>query len=256
MTRRIFKTAIAAILMMACWGGAAAQEKQAPLPDVNVTAPATTESFVTKGFTPYDGNVRVEEDKWPVIPCATARISAGPNGTCQTGTPTENFLSRSGGEPGNCIIAHQLVTFQTGSLSVEADTMIFDPYKIVSGSPTGHQDKNCFIWSGYQRPLSDFPDMNRVTRRGGGWRNLVIAKPVSTYDFSDQGRNCEAIEKLGPNWHGGYIWVVHASICQPDARAVSATDIASVLAGLRLDRYDPIGNLATHSADSVTTAAQ
>jgi hypothetical protein len=241
--------------MIAC-GGAAAQEKQAPLPDVNVTAPATTLSFITKGFQPYDGNTRVEENKWPVIPCATARISAGAGATCQTGTPTENFLSRANGEPGNCIIAHQLVTFQLGALSVEADTMIFDPYKIVSGSPTGHQDKNCFIWSGYLHPLSDFPDMNQVTRRGAGWHNPMIAQPLSSYEFSDQGRSCAAIEKLGPNWHGGYIWVVHASICRPDAQPVQPGDITAVLAGLRLDRYDPLGNLRPPSADTFYSAGQ
>lgn len=258
MTRQIYKAPIAA-LFFACLlaiSDAIAQEKQTPLPDVNVTAPAKTESFITRGFTPYDGHVRVEEDKWPAIPCATARISAGLDGKCQTGTPTENFLSRSGGEPGNCIIYHQLVTFQTATLSVEADSMIFDPYKIVSGSPTGHQSGNCFVWSGYLRPLTDFPDMNQVTRRGTDWHNLVQGKPLSTYDFSDNGHTCAAIEKLGPNWHGGYIWVVHASICQPDARPVQPSDIAVALTNIRLDRYDPLGNLRAPSGDTIYSAAQ
>jgi hypothetical protein len=255
MTWRILIAAIVAAAMITC-GSAAAQEKQAPLPDVNVTAPATTESFITKGFQPYDGNPRVEEDKWPVIPCTTARISASAGGTCQTGTPTENFLTRSADEPGNCMIAHQLVTFQLGTLSVEADTMIFDPYKIVSGSPTGHQDKNCFVWSGYLRPLSDFPDMNQVTRHGIGWHNLIVEKPLSTFNFSDNGRACVAIEKLGPPWHGGYIWVVHASICEPDARPVQPGDITAALAGLRLDRYDPLGNLRAPSGDTFYSAGQ
>jgi hypothetical protein len=255
---QIAKRSIATIatMVLAHAGDASAQEKLAPLPDVNVTAPATTESIITRGFTPYDGHVRVEEDKWPAIPCATARISAGPDGKCQTGTPTENFLSRSGGEPGNCVIYHQLVMFHTGPMSVEADSMIFDPYKIVSGSPTGHQDKNCFVWSGYLRPLTDFPDMNQVTRRGTGWRNLVLGKPLSTYDFSDNGRTCTAIEKLGPNWHGGYIWVVHASICQPVARSVQPSDITAVLAGLRLDPYDPLGNLKAPSNETVYSASE
>jgi hypothetical protein len=256
MTRQLFTAAVTAILAIVC-GSAEAQERQAPLPDVNVTAPRTTESFITRGFAPYDGNVRVEEDKWPIIPCATARISTTTGaGTCQTGTPTENFLSRALGEPGNCVISHQLVTFRTGTLSAEADSMIFDPYKIVSGSPTGHQDKNCFVWSGYLRPLSDFPGMNQMTRRGAGWHNLVVDKPLSTFDFSDSGRTCVAIEKLGPSWHGGYIWVVHASICQPDARPVQPGDIAAVLAGLRLDRYDPLGNLKAPSGDTFYSAGQ
>jgi len=255
---QIAKRSIAAIatMIIAYAGNASAQGKLAPLPDVNVTAPPTTESFITRGFTPYDGNVRVEEDKWPAIPCATARISAGPEGKCQTGTPTENFLSRSASEPGDCVIYHQLVTFHTGTLSVEADSKIFDPYKIVSGSSTGHQGKNCFVWSGYLRPLTDFPDMNQVTRRGTGWRNLVLGKPLSTYDFADNGRTCTAIEKLGPPWHGGYIWVVHASICQPAARPVQPSDITAVLAGLRLDRYDPLGNLKAPSNDTVYSAGE
>lgn len=68
--------------------------------------------------------------------------------------------------------------------------------------------------------------------------------------FADGPRACLAIEKLGPPWRGGCIWVVHASICEPDARPVQPGDIATVLAALRLDRYDPLGNLRTPSGDT------
>ena len=215
------------------------------------------ESFITRGFTnPYTGHTRVEEDKWPVVPCSTSRISSIAGGTCQNGAPTETFMSLSGSEPPNCIIYHQLVTFQTGGLSVEADSFIFDPYKIVSGSPTGHQDKNCYVWSGYLRLPGDFHDMNQVTRRGTNWQNFIKGSTLSTMEFSEGVRRCLAVEKLGPPWHGGYVWVVHASVCQPDARPVQASDVAAVLAGLRLDRYDPLGNLRAPSNDTTYSAGQ
>ena len=228
-----------------------------PLPDVNVTAPAVPhESFITRGFTtPYTGRTRVEEDKWPVIPCTTSRVSSVVGGTCQNGTPTETFMSLSHDEAPNCIIYHQLVTFRTGVLSVEADSFIFDPYKVVSGSPTGHQDKDCYVWSGLRLP-DDFHDMNQVTRRGAQWQNFVKGDPLSTMEFSDGGHACLAVEKLGPPWHGGYIWVVHASVCEPDTRPVQAADIATVLAALRLDRYDPLGNLRAPSSDTLYSAGQ
>ena len=38
-------------------------QQQTPLPEVTVTAPPLTPS--DKKFTPYFGNPRVEEDKWP-----------------------------------------------------------------------------------------------------------------------------------------------------------------------------------------------
>jgi hypothetical protein len=257
MTQRIFKAALATILAIVC-GGAAAQEKQVPLPDVSVTAPAVpNESFVTRGFTsPFVGHTRVEEDKWPVIPCVTSRISSVVGGTCQTGTPTETWMSLSNDEAPNCIIYHQLVTFKAGTLSVEADSFIFDPFKVVSGSPTGHQDKSCVVWSGYMRLPDDLHDMNQVTRRGANWRNFVKGNPLSTMEFRDGARACLAVEKLGPPWRGGYIWVVHASICQADARPVQASDVATVLAALRLDRYDPLGNLRAPSNDTVSSAGQ
>jgi hypothetical protein len=63
----------------------------------------------------------------------------------------------------------------------------------------------------------DFKDLNQVTRRGTGWRNFAKGAPQSTMEFSDGAHNCLAVERLGPPWHGGYVWVVHASICREDA---------------------------------------
>src|SRR5215469_1380419 len=133
MTWRIPTVGAALLLTCSIAISVPAQQQQTPLPDVNVTAPAAPkESVITRGFTtPYTGHIRVEEDKWPVIPCSTARLSSVVGGTCQTGMPTETWMSLSNNEAPNCIIYHQLVTFQTRALSVEADSFIFDPYKVV-----------------------------------------------------------------------------------------------------------------------------
>jgi hypothetical protein len=97
MTPRSFKAAIMAVCLVCLMAvpRAVAQEKQAPLPDINVTAPAAPNgSFITRGFTsPFVGHTRVEEDKWPVIPCTTSRISSVVGGTCQTGAPTQTWMS-------------------------------------------------------------------------------------------------------------------------------------------------------------------
>jgi hypothetical protein len=73
----IARIAAAVILAaVACWapGVGADEQKLAPLPDVTVTAPSPpTPSW--KKFTPFFGNPRVEEDKWPDIPCRDSRIA-------------------------------------------------------------------------------------------------------------------------------------------------------------------------------------
>ena len=53
------------------------------LPEVTVTAPPITPSW--KKWNPYSSNPRVEEDKWPEIPCGSSRISAGAATDCRTG---------------------------------------------------------------------------------------------------------------------------------------------------------------------------
>ena len=214
----------------------AAQQQPQSLPDVNVTAQAPIKNI--NPFQPFSGNTRVEEDKWPVIPCNAARIDLGPGARCQTGTQIENFLTMSQG--GRCDIARQLAMVKNARYEAEADVMIFDPYKLTAA---GHQMKNCTVWTGYTNMPDDFKDMNQMTRRGAGWVNFVKGSPQSTIAYTDGGRNCLAVERLGPPWHGGYVWVVHASICPAGAGAVQPADIDAVFAMLQLRQYDPEGNL-------------
>jgi hypothetical protein len=226
---------IAAALALPLLLPIAAVAQQQPLPDVNVTAQAPIKNI--NPFNPFSGNTRVEEDKWPVIPCNGARIDLGPGARCQTGTQVENFMTMS--QSGRCDIARQLAMVKNGHYEAEADVMIFDPYKVTAA---GHQLKNCTVWTGYSNMPDDFRDMNQMTRRGIGWTNFVKGAPQSTISYTDGGRNCVAVERLGPPWHGGYVWVVHASIC-PAAGAVQPGDIDAVFATLQLREYDPQGNL-------------
>jgi hypothetical protein len=103
--------------------------------------------------------------------------------------------------------------------------------------------KWCFVRShpGYDR--EDFQDMNQVTRRGTNWRNLVSNGEDKSIEFSDGPHNCVAVHKAGPPWRGGYIYVLHASICRTDTAAVRAEDISYTLGSLQIRQYDPVGNL-------------
>jgi hypothetical protein len=93
----------------------------------------------------------------------------------------------------------------------------------------------------------DFKDMNQVARRGVGWRNFVPggaeSGAQSTIEFSDGRRGCVALERLGPPWRGGYVWVVHATICQAYTVPIAKADIDTVFNALQLRVYDPTGNL-------------
>lgn len=215
---------------------ALAQQPQAPLPDVNVTAPAPIQHV--NPFNPFSGDTRVDEARWPAIPCNTARVDLGAGARCQTGTPVETFLTMSTG--GRCDIARQVTMAKNARYEVEADVMIMDPYKVTAA---GHQGKNCTVWTGYVNMPDDFRDMNQMTRRGAGWTNFVKGSPQSTISYIDGGRSCIAFERLGPPWHGGYVWVVHASICPAAAAAVQLADIDAVFATLQLRTYDAQGNL-------------
>jgi hypothetical protein len=230
--------AAAAPLVLATIMAASAQQPQTPLPDVNVTAPAPIKQV--NPFQPFSGNTRVDETTWPVMPCASARIDLGPGAKCQTGTPVETFLTMS--QSGRCDIARQVTMVDNARYHVEADVMIFDPYKVTA---VGHQGKNCTVWTGYTNMPDDFQDMNQMTRHGGGWRNFVKGAPQSTIEFTDGGKPCLAVERLGPPWHGGYVWVVHASICPATAAPLQNADIDAVFAMLQLRQYDAQGNLRT-----------
>jgi len=213
-----------------------AQQNPTPLPDVNVTAQAPIQQV--NPFNPFSGNTRVDEARWPVIPCESARIALGPGSKCQTGTQVENFLTMSAST--RCDIARQVTMVSNARYQVEADVMIFDPTKVTAA---GHQGKNCTVWTGYTNMPDDFKDMNQMTRRGSGWANFVKGAPQSTMSFSDGARGCLAVERLGPPWHGGYVWVVHASICPASAAPLQNADIDAIFATLQLRQYDPQGNL-------------
>ena len=62
-------------------------------------------------------------------------------------------------------------------------------------------------------------------------------------EFSDGRRGCVALERLGPPWRGGYVWVVHATICQAGALPIERADIDAVFNALQMRVYDPTGNL-------------
>ena len=85
--------------------------------------------------------------------------------------------------------------------------------------------------------------MNQVTRRGTNWRNPVYNGEDKSIEFSYGAHNCIAVKKNGPPWGGGYVYVLHASICRTDAAAMRAEDVAYVLGSLQIRQYDPAGNL-------------
>jgi hypothetical protein len=85
--------------------------------------------------------------------------------------------------------------------------------------------------------------MNQVTRRGTNWRNLVADGEDKSIEFSDGPLNCVAIHRAGPKWRGGYVYMLHASICRTDTTTVRAEDVSYTLGPLQLRQYDPVGNL-------------
>jgi hypothetical protein len=213
------------------------------LPDVSVTAPPITPPW--KKWSPYLGNSRVEEGKWPDIPCSSSRIASGPAGNCKTG-PALNpaALGTPQGNPSiqisNCRIAHDLVMTTIGKLKIEADVMTFDPTYV---SAIGHQHRGCFVESGYSDLREDFPDMNQMTREGGNWRNFLERDDLSTMEFSIGAGDCRAIEKRGPRWREGYVYVIHASVCRNDGRPIEAAELSQILDALQVRQYEPRGNL-------------
>jgi len=83
---------ILVLMLIACPVSGASGADQSPLalPDVSVTAPPITPPW--KKFSPYLGNTRVEEDKWPNIPCTGSRIASAGAGNCKS-----RAIVRSGG---------------------------------------------------------------------------------------------------------------------------------------------------------------
>jgi hypothetical protein len=224
-----------------CLGGGTAAQQNLTLPDVAVTAPPVTPPPAKPN--PYFGNARVEEDKWPEIPCAASRIALATGDTCKKGPSQQTFEkgdAQGARQQSNCNIAHDLVINNFGNLTIEADVLVFDPYYV---SAIGHQRQDCYVHSSYSNLREDFPDMNQMTRQGNGWRNFVESTDLSTMEFSVGPDSCLAIEQRGPHWGGGYVYLIHASICRKDRRAVAATDVDSVLGSLQVRPHDPASNL-------------
>jgi hypothetical protein len=256
----IYTCAIVSAAMMALAGGACAEDSKLAVPNVTVTAPAPVEPpymrdpWKAYGRNPYFGRARVEEDKFLRVPCTTTRIALGPTGKCLHGyrlTLPEGATFVEYGSGGPCDMALDVVTDTTGELSIEADILVFDPYRVTTSGPP---PKWCFVhgYLGYDQ--EDFQDMNQVTRRGTNWHNLQINGQYSqerSIEFSDGPHNCIAVLKPGPVWRGGYIFMVHASICRTDAGTVRAEDVASVFGSLQARVHEPVGNL--RKADDATT---
>jgi hypothetical protein len=239
-----YMCAIVISAMIASVRGADAQDNNLSLPEVTVTAPAAPVEppymrNAGKAFArnPYLGRYRVEEDKFSEVPCAATRIALGPGGKCLQGyrlTAPDVLIDRQGSS--SCDMALDVVIDTVGQLSIEADILVVDPYKVTAnGSPS----KTCYVQSymGYEQ--EDFQDMNRVTRRGTNWHNLQVNGQERSIGFSGGSHNCIAILKPGPVWRGGYVYVTHVSMCRMDTATVRTEDIAYVLASCRLGFTTP-----------------
>jgi hypothetical protein len=183
----------------------------------------------------------VEEDKFTEVPCTETRIASSAGGKCLQGyrlVPGTALFAQRGGL--KCDMALDVVMYRVGNLSIEASTLIFDPYKLAA---TGLPGKYCYVVGNRGYDQEDFQDMNQVTRRGTNWRNSVSNGEDKSIEFSDGPHNCIAVHKPGPQWRGGYVYMLHVSICRTDTAAVRAEDVAYTIGSLQIRQYDPQGNL-------------
>lgn len=244
--------AVAAVVIVSSAIGTNAQvTEQLSLPGVTVTAPAAPVEppYLRNPATayqrnPYNGRYRVEEDKFHEAPCAATRIASATGGKCLQGyrlipALTQQITNRKGGD--NCDLALDVVIYSVGSLSIEADTLVFDPYKLTA---IGHQTSQfCYVNGNPGYGQEDFQDMNQVTRRGTNWHNFASDGNDKSIEFSDGPHNCIAVQRAGPKWSGGYIYMLHASVCRTDTAAMRPEDVTYALASLQVRQYDPLGNL-------------
>jgi DNA-binding winged helix-turn-helix (wHTH) protein len=179
----------------------------------------------------YVGRDRVDEDKFLEVPCAATHIASSAGGKCLLGYR----------EPG-CNKAIDVVVYNAGGLSVEASASIFDPYKLAGARLPGRW---CSVAGQPAYDQEDFEDMNQVTRRGSNWHNLLSNGEDKSIQFSDGPHNCVAVHKPGPAWQGGYVYMLHASICRTDTAAVRTPDVVYALNLLQIRQDDPVANLRT-----------
>jgi len=242
-----------AILVPVSIAGAA--DVQLPLPDVTVTAPGPTstppylrDQQNSFGRNPYNGRYRVEEDKFTRVPCSDTRVAAA-GGTCLQGYKLEPGAAAASFRP--CDMSLDVTMFENARVTVEADILIFDPYKVTA---TGGPGKNCYVHGYLNYDVIDFQDMNQVTRRGANFRNLIGAGDDKSIEFDDGSHHCKAIRHTGPRWQGGWIYIGHISVCRKDTAQVQAEDVAYVFNNLRVRTYDPAGNLRGADANSAPVA--
>jgi hypothetical protein len=241
------RLAIAAAALVAAPVLAVAQEQKIPLPDVTVTAPGPTNTppyqlDPSKSYArnPYFGRYRVEEDKFTKVPCSETRIAAA-GGTCLEGYKLDAPDPGSHvGKLGPCDLSLDVVSFDEPLISVEANVLIFDPYRV---NALGSVPKNCEVRGYSDYDATDFHDMNQVTRRGANFRNLVSSGDDKSIEFTVGNRNCKAIRQTGPRWHGGYVYIAYVSICRNDTAQVQAADVGAAFAALRIRTYDKNDNL-------------
>jgi hypothetical protein len=230
--------ALAALLISATAGYGA----DMTIPDVSVTAPDKAPVPEYKKWSPYATKLRVEEQLWPEIPCDKSRISLPGTSKCQTGGPSEPWAPGIKGSTfgQRCDLMHHLVNTTAGRLRIEADILVFDPYKLTASGP---QHRMCTVESWFKDMPEDFKDMNQMTRQGRDWRNFVQSDEQSSIDFTIGTNHCRAIEKTGPRWGHGYVYIYHASLCRTDGRALEVIDTDYLFGAVRVVTYDPVGNL-------------
>jgi len=248
----------AAILVPAIDANAA--DNQLPLSDVTVTAPgpANTPPYLrdqsnSYGRNPYMGRFRVEEDKFKPVPCTATRVSAtADGGTCLQGyklTPSGQMSGINSYRA--CDLSPDVTMFENARMTVEADILIFDPYKVTA---TGSMSAHCSVVDNRNYDVLDFSDMNQVTRRGTNFRNLLGAGDDKSIEFDDGNHHCKAIRHTGPRWQAGYVYIGHISICRTDAAQVQAEDVAYVFNNLRVRTYEADGNLRGPGASNAPVA--
>src|SRR5215472_1702792 len=242
-----YARAIVTAAMIVSANGVYAQDTRLKVPKVIVLAeaapgepPYMRDPSKAYARNPYFGRYRVEEGNFAEVPCTETRIAFAPGGKCLQGyrLTLPEAATRSGGNP--CDLALDVVSAIAGRLSIEADILAFDPYKVTAnGSPP----RWCYVhrYMGYDQ--GDFQDMNQVTRRGSNWRNLQINGQARSIEFTDGSHQCIAVLRPGPVWSGGYTYMMHVSICRMDDASVQAEDIAYALGSLQTRTYDPVGNL-------------
>jgi hypothetical protein len=163
-----YASAIVTAAILSSGSGAFAQDTTLSVPNVTVTAPAVPveppymrEPGKAYGRNPYFGRYRVEEDKFAEVPCTQTRIVLGAGGKCLQGYRLGLPEMTNNSNP--CDMALDVVIDTVGKLAIEADILVFDPYKVRA---TGSVPRWCYVRSYKDYDQEDFQDMNQVTRRG------------------------------------------------------------------------------------------